>query len=305
MRVGGLRFCGRELVLKLLSWVIPTELWPIELHRVCRGPVPVNRRSSVVRELSLGELLQLDRLDRGIGCMCGGCLLVRRGLGVLELSSGYVLGCGCGRMLELSRGKFPGKHRSIELRELRDGHLSDGHGRNRLRGLPRGDGAGFNGCGPGVGVRCLRCRDVLGGIGERMHELRSGSVCGVWRRDGMPELRDGHLLLCNGVVSVQQLHRRYLPGVDGGIVVVELHELRGGPILGRGRKHVHELLGGHVLGIGRRWCVHELRGGYLLCGGVERLHGLLGRILPAVNGGVGLSGVRAWNVFRSRRIGMY
>ena len=192
-----------------------------------------------------------------------------------ELRCGPVLGRRVDCMRSVQCGHVPRECGCDGMRELWSRSVHRFIGRKRVHRLLCRRVSGYDGV---VELRNLHLRPVFGrDVSDCMHKLRSGSFRGVRRRDGVSELRDGHLLLCNGVVSVQQLHRRYLlPGVDGGIVVVELLELRGGPVLGCGREHVHELLGRHVLGFAQSWV------------GVE--------------GGVGLSDVWARIVFRCRCI---
>ena len=104
---------------------------------------------------------------------------------------------------------------------------------------------------------------------------------------------------------MHELPRRHFSRIDRGLVILKLCELRGGFLLGRGRKRVHELRGWHVLVVGRHVIVCELRGGHHLDGGVERVYGVPRGNLPAVHRGLGMPDVRRRNVLGSGRVGVH
>ena len=97
----------------------------------------------------------------------------------------------------------------------------------------------------------MRCRVLLGGVGDGVRELRGGAVRGDDRLVGVLELRDGHLHRFNWIIGMRELRVGHVSSVDGVVTVIGLRELRCGPVLGRGRERVHELLGRDVLGVGR------------------------------------------------------
>lgn len=143
------------------------------MHELRGGPVPIDRSAGVVRELSRGELLRVDGALGSDGRVRSGLVRVDRGE----------------RLLELSCGDLPGRHRPIVVPELRGGAVSGARKSDELHELPLGQllrDRRVGGC-----IWALRGWVVLGRERERLLELPGGILSGQHGPTELRELRRG------------------------------------------------------------------------------------------------------------------
>jgi hypothetical protein len=87
----------------------------------------------------------------------------------------------------------------------------------------------------------LRCRQVLGCGRFCVHCLRGGALPSLHGTERVCCLRRGDLRKQHRLNHMRQLQRGHLLAVNGCLRGLQLHFVRGGPLLCSGRQRVHQL----------------------------------------------------------------